>query len=267
MPALLQPQRAVAPPTPQHVLVKAVTQLYDLTGNVEEIVHEYYSEAPEVRFNDPLVNVTGRPDVCGQFRGLQGAFRLAGAGVAVRGVTYGERRVVLDWRITYVLRGVPAALEPLCAVTLPCLTVLTLEEKTGRVLHHDDHWSVHELVGGLPVVGRLYRGLKRVTGKATSVLANLAWAAAAAAAKTSSTSTAGGGGDAIASPSSTAMGSLGSAAPPSEATLAGSSPSVGRSARGISSASTIASAGSGARSSIASSGLGEEEKVLLAASD
>lgn len=255
MPALLQPQRAVAPPTPQHALVKAVTSLYDLTGDVEAIVTTFYSDAPDVLFNDPLVHVTGRADIVGQFRGLQGAFRQAGDGVQVHSVTYGERHVMISWSICYIFRGVPAVLEPLCSLTMPCLTALSLDEK-GRILHHDDHWSVHELLGGIPVVGFLYRGLKRVTGKTTSTLANVAWAAFSKSRTTAA--------DTVASPS-TIMGSLGSAAPPSEATLAGS-PSVARSGRGISSASTIASAGSGARSSIAS-GLGEEEKVLLAASD
>lgn len=258
MPALLQPQWAVAPPSPQHALVKAIVQLYDMTGDVGAIVENFYSDAPDVRFNDPLVHVKGRADIIGQFRGLKGAFRLAGDGVHIHSVTYGERHVIINHSITYFFRGLPAVLEPLCSLTLPCLTALSLDEK-GRVLHHDDHWSVHELVGGIPVVGFLYRGLKRLTGKTTSTMANVAWAAFSAPAATTTAP------DTVASTSSTIMGSLGSAAPPSEAMLAGS-PSVARSGHVISSASTIASTGSGARSSIAS-GLGEEEKVLLAASD
>lgn len=256
MPALLQPQRAVAPPTAQHALVKAVTGLYDLTGDVDANVQTHYAPVPGVRFNDPLVHVTGLEDIKGQFRALQGAFRLAGQGVQVRSVTYGERHVVIDWRITYIVRGVPVFLEPWCAVTLPNITVLTLDEK-GRVLYHDDHWSIHELVGGIPVVGLLYRGAKRITGKSTSVLANLVSGAFSKPATTTA--------EALASPSSTVMGSLGSAAPPSDASLSLGGASAERSARGISSG-TVSSAGSGARSSIAS-GVGEEDKVLRAASD
>lgn len=187
----------------------------------------------------------------GQFRALQAAFRLVGdKGIHIRSVTQGERHVVIDWRISYIFRLAPTFLDPWCALTLPCTTTLELNG-AGRVVKHTDHWSVHELLGGIPVLGLLYRAAKRVTGKASSVLTNGLWDVLAGPNKQPS------------SPSSTIMGSLGSAAPPSEASLA---PADG-SARGASSGTitSVASSG-GARSSIRSGGVSEtvseEDKVL-----
>jgi hypothetical protein len=192
---------------------------------------------------------------------MQAAFRLTG--MEVRSVTYGERHVVINWRIGYVLRALPAILEQSCAFTLPLTTLLTLDEKGSRILHHDDHWSLHELVEGVPLVGTIYRLGKRMSGAASSMLTNLLWGAFASSGGVSTTAA-----SSIASPSSTAMGSLGTAAPPSDATLAASS--TARSARGISSG-TVTSVGSGARSSIGSGGVGggelEDEKTLTATSD
>ena len=177
----------------------------------------------------------------------------------MRSVTYGERHVVIDWRVSYVFRFVPAFLHQSCAVTLPLLTVLTMDED-GLILHHDDHWSLHEVIGGVPLLGLLYRGAKRVTGKASSVATNLLWTLFAAGKEAEAPACM----PIIASPSSTIMGSLGSAAPPSDAPLAASS--ADRSARGISSG-TITSVGTGPRSSVGSGGVPEEDKTLLAASD
>lgn len=254
MPAMLQPQKAVAPANEgRQALVKAVTALYDLSGDVDSIIDTHYSSSSDVRFNDPLVHVTGVDDIRGQFRALQGAFRLAGDGVQLHSLSHGERHVVIEWNITYIARPCPAVLDRWCALTLPNITVLELDE-AGRVLHHDDHWSVHELLGGIPVVGVLYRTAKRVNGKASSLLTNLLW----------SIFSRGSTKEAVTSPSSTIHGSLGSAAPPSDATLAVPSSASARSARGISSGTITSVASSGARSSVASGGVPEDDKLLLA---
>lgn len=298
MPAMLPPLKGAAPTNEgRQALVKAVVALYDLSGNVDSIIDTHYSVrtpyflfisptdsdalfltdtmyqhslfytqlAPDVRFNDSLVHVLGIEDIKGQFRALQAAFRLTGDGVHLRSVTHGERHVVLEWKITYIARPCPAFLDSWCALTLPNITVLELDE-AGRVLHHDDHWSVHELLGGIPVVGLVYRTAKRVAGKSTSMLTNLLWNAFSGSASPEAV---------IASPSSTVMGSLGSAAPPSDATLAvpssssSASSAAARSARGISSGTITSVASSGARSSVASGGVpevvaSEDDKAMLA---
>lgn len=185
----------------------------------------------------------------------------------VRSVTHGERVVLIDWQITYIVRLAPSFLDQFFAVTLPNITRLDLDE-AGRVLTHTDHWSVHELVGSVPVLGLLYRGAKRVTGKLSSVLTNFVWDVCAGPDQQLQAPT---------SPSSTVMGSLGSATPPSEASLAFHSSSASsfsapaaRSARGVSSGTITSVASGGARSSIGSGSGGmpesmsEEDKVLLA---
>lgn len=61
--------------------------------------------------------------------------------------------------------------------SLPVLTVLKLvkDEATDeiRILSHTDHWSVHELLNQVPVVGFFYSSLWRPwVGKASSLVTN-----------------------------------------------------------------------------------------------
>ncbi len=62
-------------------------------------------------------------------------------------------------------------------LSLPVLTVLKLtrDEATDevRIQSHTDHWSVHELLNQVPVVGFFYSRLWRhLVGKASSYMTN-----------------------------------------------------------------------------------------------
>ena len=114
----------------------------------------------------------------------------------MRSIAYAADHVLVEWAPKFVIRGLPDAL----AVRLPTVTSLALDAR-GKVVKHTDHWSLHEALGGIPLVGRVYRGWKRVAGKASSVLTNAAWGATGTTAKqaggqggAAATSSSGGGG-------------------------------------------------------------------------
>lgn len=155
------------PATPYQAFYDSIRSVYALTASPVSAVFEQYYHPTDATFEDPLVKVTNTADVIGQFRALKALF--SEAAVETHSVTVSEHHMVIDWTVTYVVRGTFGLLS----FKMPTITSLTLTEDGSRVLTHVDHWSVHELLSNVPIVSFIYNAWKPLMGKTSSVLTNV----------------------------------------------------------------------------------------------
>ena len=121
--------------------------------------------ASACQFSDPLVLVSGPAHVKAQFRSLRMLFREID--FQVEGVGLLGEKVVIEASVTYVPKRMPRA----CAVRLKQFTTLT--STAGRVLLHEDHWSIHGVLVAITGLGWLYQGWRKALGTASSVAVDL----------------------------------------------------------------------------------------------
>ncbi|CAE7327821.1 unnamed protein product [Symbiodinium sp. CCMP2456] len=144
-------------------LAKAACSLYDLQVDSDAVVDSMY--ASSCKFSDPLVLVSGTSHVKAQFRSLRMLFREID--FHVDGIGQLGEKLVIEATITYVPKFMPRA----CALRLKQFTTLT--SKAGRILLHEDHWSIHGVLVAIAGFGWLYQSWRQLLGTASSVAVEL----------------------------------------------------------------------------------------------
>ena len=143
----------------QRSLAKAACSAYDLQVDADALVDSMY--ASDCQFSDPLVLVEGPARVKAQFRSLRILFREID--FQVEGIGLLGEKVVIEAMVSYVPKFMPNA----CALRLKQFTTLTAA--SGRVLVHEDHWSIHGILGAIMGLGWLYQGWRQALGTVSSL--------------------------------------------------------------------------------------------------
>ena len=147
----------------QQRIAKAVCSVYDLQVDSDAVVESMY--ASSCQFSDPLVLVSGHGHVKAQFRSLRMLFREID--FHVDGVGLMGEKVIIEATVTYVPKFLPSA----CALRLKQFTKLT--SAAGLVVLHEDHWSIHGVLGAIMGLGWLYQTWRQVLGTSSSVAVDL----------------------------------------------------------------------------------------------
>lgn len=139
-------------------LVQAVCSIYSTSTNSDELVVQRY--CADCIFTDPLVHVFGQADVQAQFRSLRMLFN--DIDFQLHGSSIMGECLVIHAKVSYFPRIFPRA----CVVQVEQFTKLTLRD--GRILVHEDHWSIHGTLQVALGLGWIYGVWRQVFGKVSS---------------------------------------------------------------------------------------------------
>jgi hypothetical protein len=128
------------------------------------VIQAYYT--PATTFDDPLVSVRGLPEITSQFLFLT---LFSSIDNQINSITttpsYGDHGQLVTVDSSLVFTIIPWVFK------IPVRTVTHLHfDGQGRVIKHEDIWSLREVAGSVVGVGWMYEMLRRVNGYVSSVV-------------------------------------------------------------------------------------------------
>jgi hypothetical protein len=139
-------------------LVKSILALYDNASSDSDFAHAFDDHTEDVIFEDPLSNVTGLHHYKAQFTYLRKNF-LDIYPIELH-VTATEDRIYFDSQMRYVQSN---WLE----FNIRQITVIRVNA-IGKVIAHEDIWSLTERLRSLPLIGFFYNKGKSLFGYLSS---------------------------------------------------------------------------------------------------